>query len=415
MPREVFVNMMKANGATLVLDTRQNRRRYRFSRYKNDEQSLRNACRFSEIQYEVCEILAPTKEIRQRFRRDFQEKKGHKRNPNAWTEYLEAYENLLQNRMPFKTAEFADILRGPHQTIAVVCACAHHHDCHRSYAVGLMTTVLQGVEMVIAYPDGEPPRRSPRRIRRKHFPWANLAPNCKWVVEMADQKKPYRLLVMSHTRIGPGGFCTNLGYWFESERRLVQFRPRTDSNNPLNYASFKGSFPRIQKDLKPGLVVEITNLYVMPERLKRLTHPEDSILSPYKIVPTNNQKGLKFLPEYARKAAYKGVDQLFPGIYRSNGKIYRPANEPNDRSVGYVEAEWVKFYRDEDKLRAKVLDHGGIEADVPVKGVDLLANNPRSVSDCLVRFSLSGSLSNHYWSRTEHPERCYLMLSHLVL
>lgn len=175
MPARDFIGLLKKEGVKAVLDTRVSRN-YRGIGFQTSEDDFRFLCESCGIAYHVVETLAPTTEMRQELAKTFKDvKKPADRDPKAWTTFLESYAKLLRERKPSRNPPLADIISGNYEAIAIVCACRHHDDCHRSIACGLMTTLFPEVKLKILYPGGEaPPRTSPRRYRQKDFPEAGL-------------------------------------------------------------------------------------------------------------------------------------------------------------------------------------------------------------------------------------------------
>lgn len=173
-----LVGLLRENDVTAFLDTRVNRS-YRGRGIATEEDDLRLLLELAGIQYFVVESLMPTHEMRSEFAEVFKDVKNtNERDPSAWTRFLEQYEQTLVHRRPLRTHQLQTLLYGEHRSIAVSCACRHHDDCHRSYACGMLSTLLPDVELRILYPDGRAPApSSPRRYRLKAFPWANLPPN----------------------------------------------------------------------------------------------------------------------------------------------------------------------------------------------------------------------------------------------
>lgn len=178
MPAREFFRIVRSESIQAILDTRINRT-YRGRGFSTLEDDFRYLCEVHDVAYFVVESLSPRNEIRQRFARDFKEvKRAADRNPRAWTEFLEGYEARLQQRRPLRSGLLHNILYGDYEAVAIICSCRHHDDCHRSFATGLIATLLTGVEQRVVYPgDREPPKASPRRYRLRDFPWAGLKAN----------------------------------------------------------------------------------------------------------------------------------------------------------------------------------------------------------------------------------------------
>lgn len=173
-----LVGLLRENEVSAFLDTRVGRS-YRGKGIATHEDDLRFLLELAGISYEIVPSLMPTREMRSEFAARFKDvKRAPDRDPEAWTTFLSQYEQVLQQRRPLRTEQLRSIIYGNHQSIAIACACRHHDDCHRSYACGLLSTVLSGVEQRILYPGGTPPKHSsPRRYRTKAFHWAMLDSN----------------------------------------------------------------------------------------------------------------------------------------------------------------------------------------------------------------------------------------------
>lgn len=174
-----FFRLLRAEGIRAVLDIRENRTYRGWWGFSSSEEDFRYLCELHDIVYFVVESLAPSKAMRSRFARDFKDgKRESDRDPNAWTEYLQQYQALLHQRRPLRSSPLHDILYGDFEAVAIVCSCRHHDDCHRSFAAGMIATLLPEVELKVIYQDGlEPLRASPRRYRFQDFPWAGLKAN----------------------------------------------------------------------------------------------------------------------------------------------------------------------------------------------------------------------------------------------
>lgn len=178
LPARAFIGLARDAGITAVLDTRVTRE-YRGVGFSTAEDDFRFLCELASVEYHVVDSLMPSTEMREEFARTFKDvKEAAKRDPQAWTRYLEQYEKLLQDRRPLRDSNLLQLIYGQHQAIAVVCACRHHDDCHRSYACGLLAGVLPDVTLQVLYPDSTAPKPvSPRRYRLHAFTWAGLVPN----------------------------------------------------------------------------------------------------------------------------------------------------------------------------------------------------------------------------------------------
>lgn len=219
-------------------------------------------------------------------------------------------------------------------------------------------------------------------------------------------------LVFSHTRMGGGaGFCTNVGYRDRTTGQIIQARLRVSPNDSLKYSHFGPYADDFRTKLLPGSVLGIKSFYTVIR--PRVSHPEDRIIRPEEVSLQIGRDLSSTLLEYAEEMACNSVHDLFPDMSNGNDKWYRPAGLLNPRSVGYVRALVVSFYKDFEKPRAFVTDAVGNEFTAPVVGVDLLGGQ-RPFGPSLVRLSLAGGFAHANWRGTVHPERCYLMLSHVI-
>ncbi len=173
---EEFFDLVKRHEITLLLDTRLS------PSYKGagfaDGKDLPYFARLHGIEYFHAPTLAPTKEIRSDLDATFKSiKSAPDRDPTAWTRFLEDFETLMLERKPVRSEEIQQILRGHHSAVAVLCACQHHDDCHRSYVCGMLVRCFEGLELKILYPKKPPSPSYPRRYRLHDFPNAGLLTN----------------------------------------------------------------------------------------------------------------------------------------------------------------------------------------------------------------------------------------------
>lgn len=178
MSAEQFFSMLRFAGVTCLLDTRIGKT-YRGTRFAHGD-DLPYWCSLHQIDYLCADVFCPTREMREAFATAFKDvKKAADRDSMAWTNYLLTYEALMQERKPFKTDMWRELVQSRHRTIAIMCSCARHDDCHRSYAVGMIQRFITGVTAEELYPDpGNLPKlASPRRYRRQDFEFAELLAN----------------------------------------------------------------------------------------------------------------------------------------------------------------------------------------------------------------------------------------------
>jgi len=224
-----------------------------------------------------------------------------------------------------------------------------------------------------------------------------------------------RALVFSHTVMGRSGFCTNVGEVNEAGD-VYQLRLRVWPNRGLKYTHFDTRANLIRQQLRPGSIVEIARPYAVADEYQRITHPEDAVMPrARRLEIVDPVGGRERLQQLAEQIAFESAYELFPGMHMDNNKWYRPGDEPNLRAVGYVRVQSVNLYRDYwQNLRATLVDHTGHRFDIKVVGIDLVANQLLPPQPRLARLSLANPLGNDKWANSEHPSRCYLMLSHVM-
>lgn len=180
MTAPVFYELLKKENVTAVLDTRLSRS-YDGARFTH-EGDFPYITKLHGIDCVHAPQFSPTSEMRKVFDDTFKSAKGPDRDPNAWTDFLRTYERLMVERKPLQDLLIKSVLYGPHEAVAVLCACPHHDDCHRSYATGIMANYIDGVELRVVYPTAkEPNHASPRRYRLVDFPHAGLRVNARGV------------------------------------------------------------------------------------------------------------------------------------------------------------------------------------------------------------------------------------------
>lgn len=220
-----------------------------------------------------------------------------------------------------------------------------------------------------------------------------------------------KCIVFAHNKRSNGNFCTDVGGRNAKTGAVMQMRLRLKPNEPLRYSCFGAQSEDFRTQLRPGSVLELGRVFI-PLRF-RATHPEDYTINPDEVTLVQGEDWSAKLLEYAEEIAYGNVHKLFPGLQRSNGTYYRPGRANNSRSVGYIRADSVRYIDDSGELCASLLDKAGNEFTVPVDGVTLLEDHP-PLEKSLVRLSLAGGLKKERWAGTDHPERCSLLLSHVI-
>jgi len=171
-----FFDQLAKKQVTLVIDTRLSPS-YQGAGW-TDGKDLPFFCKCFGVRYLHMPLFAPTKEMRDEIAARFTDASPTDRDPRAWTKFLEQYESLMIERKPTRSKEFQEILNGPDQAIAILCACPHHDDCHRSYTCGMIVASYRDLSLGVLYADNKVPLpKSPRRYRLKDFPLAGLRAN----------------------------------------------------------------------------------------------------------------------------------------------------------------------------------------------------------------------------------------------
>lgn len=168
LPARQLIATLRDAGIQALVDTRL-APSYRGQGVQTRQDDLQFVLEQAGITYLHIAQLSPTREMRDRLDQD-------KKDPTSWIRFLREYGELMQARRPLRTGQFAqEIIRGTFHRVAIACACQHHGDCHRQYAVGMTATWVDGVQMEHLYPVGyKPNRKSPRRYLLENIPEAGL-------------------------------------------------------------------------------------------------------------------------------------------------------------------------------------------------------------------------------------------------
>jgi uncharacterized protein YeaO (DUF488 family) len=174
-----FFTLLENQGVTALVDTRRNRA-YRDARFTHED-DLPYLCYRHRIAYVTIEELMPTAAMRQRFDAEFVSAKGEKRNPRAWTEFLQAYAaRLIQGKILAEGAVLRELLYNKgEKSVAFLCACQHHLDCHRRVLLGVLQRYIEGLPVIHLSPEAvggkKPRRKSPVRRLLEPIAPAGLA------------------------------------------------------------------------------------------------------------------------------------------------------------------------------------------------------------------------------------------------
>lgn len=218
--------------------------------------------------------------------------------------------------------------------------------------------------------------------------------------------------ILSHTAMYGTGFCTNIAVQDPQTGMWVQVRPRLSPNHPLDLTSFGQSADVMRQHWQPGALVDIDLLGSPAQDVRRATHPEDCLFNGKATVLYATRVTPAQFRQTAQQFQTASLKALFPPIQGSRGgKQYVEDGHVLTQSVGYVMCDNVILVTSTD---AEVLTKAGEVLKVAVKDVAVLACPVGTVfTDVLVRFSLAnvwGGKAPYTYS----PERCYLMLSHIV-
>ena len=167
---ERFFRLMQREGVGVIIDTR------RSTAYRNVnfayEEDLGYICRLHRIAYHHALELAPPKALRDELHKHFDPPGTPKDvREEAFTSFLENYAKTLDARKAAIWIEGEPSLRtllfdSDARTVAVICACHHHEDCHRQVTVAWLKREIGMSDLKIEHIyDGDPPEKaSPRRV-----------------------------------------------------------------------------------------------------------------------------------------------------------------------------------------------------------------------------------------------------------
>lgn len=230
-------------------------------------------------------------------------------------------------------------------------------------------------------------------------------------------------IILSHTRMGNRGFCTNILTWDE-DNKPVQIRPRLSPNKNLFVSSFGLDESKMNKFWKPGVKIIFKGFKLVQVQDRRPTHPEDCILffdEKSGLNGTNIITGDAFV-KLVEPFTFASLEELFLGYDTTyNGAAFMVPGQQLDQSVGYVWCRFAELYSGYgSQQRIRVVDRVGNEINAPLKDFYMLerikyaALDEDSWQDVLVRFSLAEAWKPRDASPNEE-ERCYIMASHIVL
>lgn len=172
MAASAFFSLLQRNFVTLVLDIR-SKNELRQRNFANGSDIGYVVRQHPGMEYFLLTSLVPTRQMYKKLRKALAPNKREWADPKAWTEFLQAYGRLIEERKPF-TPGFWKSLYGNHTGVAIICNCERHEDCHRSYLCGYLKERLPGVELKVLYPGQTPKRKQPERRLTVSIPRAGL-------------------------------------------------------------------------------------------------------------------------------------------------------------------------------------------------------------------------------------------------
>ncbi|MFC1787990.1 DUF488 family protein [Patescibacteria group bacterium] len=179
MKAKDFFDLLKKFEVKVLLDTRLTRT-YRHVRFATED-DLRYFCQVHEIGYQVMPELMPSDELRRTLAKTFSEVKPAKDgDPQAWTNFLRGYYRLVatERKVLREDGVLRQLLYGEPQAVAIMCACRHWSDCHRSVVAGMLQRFIQGIEVAHLWVKDSkhqrPTFKSPRRYLLEDINGAGL-------------------------------------------------------------------------------------------------------------------------------------------------------------------------------------------------------------------------------------------------
>jgi hypothetical protein len=237
-------------------------------------------------------------------------------------------------------------------------------------------------------------------------------------VALPTQKKPstVSLVILSHTVMNGGRFCTNLMCFIDKEP--LQIRPKIGG---LNYFYRQAGLITVaeQRLWQSGMRAIITPSVTWTG--KGTTHPEDvTIGAPgtFKLDTSATRMSDNDLIELVDPFTSNDLYELFPQVVDDHHKPYVPG-QPQAASVGYVRMKRVNLDWHGDRMRLR-LTHSEAgrqrSGSVAIKGEELLRKINSGVlsegylNQVLVRLSLSRpKYYDHLGCRA-----CYVMCSDIL-
>ena len=174
-----FFGTLEAERVTMLVDTRQTTT-YRDARFAHGD-DFAYACERHDISYAAIAELAPTSDLRAAYHRVVDAKSASReQRAVAWTAFLKGYAELVvkDRKVLREGSPLRELLYGPHERIAFLCACQHHEDCHRRVLLGMIARHVEGIAVAHLTPERvggtAPSLKSPRRYLLEPIPSADI-------------------------------------------------------------------------------------------------------------------------------------------------------------------------------------------------------------------------------------------------
>lgn len=227
-------------------------------------------------------------------------------------------------------------------------------------------------------------------------------------------------VILSHTRMGGRGFCTNI-LIFPENGKARQIRPWLPANNNLFIDSFGFGDAFMNSKWLPGYLVQVDKFNEVDVEHRRSTHPEDVAVEMVRYWhPIHLQTKMSpenFLQSIAPFTHANAVALFPPLIRKNNGKAYVENNRILLQSVGYIRTKSIVFcqsdFQGKVSERCTIVDMTGTKYDLPLKDTEMLrliaaGTIKRNIiyTGPLVRLALAGVLPG--------TNQCCVMASHII-
>ena len=225
-----------------------------------------------------------------------------------------------------------------------------------------------------------------------------------------ESQELVRAVVLSHTEMEGDRFCTSVA--LERANGWEQVRLLDLTGAHPSTGAFAYPAQSIARMWMPGLRVRL------PEPLRncpRPTHPEDREVDLTKIRIDKMASVLEFV-EIVDAFRFASASALFPNVrFQDNGKAYVTGEEPQPRSVGYVDCERIVHLPDD---YVQVTTRAGEDLLCKLKAVGTLGRVRSGIIPWRVPFlnrTIRLGLANPSdWDGRFDPPRCYVMVTFIL-